>query len=103
VSGLPTEPALDLLAGWLASRLDAPVHRTGGDLKVELVRETETITLRRPQDGVIATISRTGRPDVLVPLGRRETRECLAEDLRRLNPDDIYFEALNGISKVHYR
>ncbi|MDI3315063.1 MAG: glucose-6-phosphate dehydrogenase assembly protein OpcA [Mycobacterium sp.] len=102
VSGLPTEPALDLLAGWLASRLDAPVRRAAGELKVELARETETITLSRPQDGVIATISRTARPDALVPLGRRETRECLAEDLRRLNPDDIYFEALNGINAVQY-
>ncbi|MBS4729466.1 glucose-6-phosphate dehydrogenase assembly protein OpcA [Mycobacterium sp. SM1] len=102
VSGLQTEPALDLLAGWLASRIDVPVRRAVGELKVELVRETETITLSRPQDGVIATISRTARPDALVPLGRRETRECLAEDLRRLNPDEIYFEALNGINKVQY-
>jgi glucose-6-phosphate dehydrogenase assembly protein OpcA len=102
VSGLKTEPALDLLAGWLASRIDGPVRREVGDLKVELVRNTETITLSRPQEGVTATISRTGRPDALVPLPRRETCECLAEDLRRLDPDDIYFEALSGISKVQY-
>jgi glucose-6-phosphate dehydrogenase assembly protein OpcA len=102
VSGLKTEPALDLLAGWLASRIDGPVRRAVGDLKVELVRNTETIALSRPQEGVTATISRTAKPDALVPLARRETRECLAEDLRRLDPDDIYLEALNGISKVQY-
>ena len=102
VSGLPTEPALDVLAGWLASRLDGPVRRVVGDLKVELERKTETITLSRPQEGTTATLSRTGRPDALVPLARRETRECLAEDMRRLDADEIYFDALEGIDKVQY-
>jgi glucose-6-phosphate dehydrogenase assembly protein OpcA len=102
VSGLRTEPALDVLAGWLASRIDGPVRRVVGDLKVELERKTETITLSRPQEGTTATLSRTGRPDALVPLARRETRECLAEDMRRLDPDEIYFAALEGIDKVQY-
>lgn len=102
VSGLKTEPALDILAGWLASRIEGPVRRVVGDLKVELERKSETITLSRPQEGVTATLSRTGRPDALVPLARRETRECLAEDMRRLDPDEIYFAALEGIDKVQY-
>jgi glucose-6-phosphate dehydrogenase assembly protein OpcA len=102
VSGLRTEPALDVLAGWLASRIDGPVRRAVGELKVELERKTETITLRRPQQGTTATLSRTGRPDALVPLARRETRECLAEDMRRLDPDEVYFGALEGIDKVQY-
>lgn len=102
VSGLRAEPALDVLAGWLASRIDGPVRRVVGDLKVELERKTETITLSRPQEGTTATLSRTGRPDALVPLARRETRECLAEDMRRLDPDEIYFAALEGIDKVQY-
>jgi glucose-6-phosphate dehydrogenase assembly protein OpcA len=102
VSGLKTEPALDVLAGWLASRIDGPVHRAVGELKVELVRPTETVTLSRPQQGLTATLSRTAKPDALVPLPRRETRECLAEDLRRLDPDAIYLEALTGIGQVEY-
>jgi len=102
VSGLRAEPALDILAGWLASRIEGPVRRVTGDLRVELARASETITLSRPQDGTTATLSRTGRPDALVPLARRETRECLAEDLRRLDPDEIYFAALEGIDKVQY-
>lgn len=102
VSGLATEPALDTLAGWLAGRLDAPVRRATGELKVELARPSETVTLRRPQDGVIATLSRTGRPDALVPLPRRDTAECLAEDLRRLDPDPVYEAALAGIQLVEY-
>ena len=39
VSGLKDEPALDILAGWLASRIDGPVQRAVGDLKVELRRK----------------------------------------------------------------
>jgi glucose-6-phosphate dehydrogenase assembly protein OpcA len=102
VSGLKTEPALDILAGWLASRIDGPVQRAVGELKVELVRATETITLSRPQEGVTASLTRTAKPDALVPLARRETRECLAEDMRRLDADETYFAALQGIDEVEY-
>ncbi|OBK43353.1 glucose-6-phosphate dehydrogenase assembly protein OpcA [Mycobacterium kubicae] len=102
VSGLKTEPALDVLAGWLASRIDGPVRRAVGELRVELARKSETIVLSRPQEGVTATLSRTARPDALVPLARRETGECLAEDLRRLDADEIYLAALEGIKKVEY-
>ncbi|MEB4210425.1 glucose-6-phosphate dehydrogenase assembly protein OpcA [Mycobacterium sp. 94-17] len=102
VSGLRTEPALDILAGWLASRIDGPVRRAVGELKIELVRKSETIVLSRPQEGRTATLSRTSRPDALLPLARRETGECLAEDLRRLDPDEIYQSALEGIEKVQY-
>lgn len=103
VSGLRDEPSLDVLAGWLAVRLDVPVKRAVGDLKVELIRNSETITLRRPQTGVTATISRTAKPDSLIPLARRDSKECLAEDLRRLDADEIYHEALQGIEKVQYK
>jgi glucose-6-phosphate dehydrogenase assembly protein OpcA len=102
VSGLKDEPALDIMAGWLASRIDGPVQRAVGDLKVELRRKSETVTLSRPQTGVTATLTRTGRPEALIPLARREAKECLAEDLRRLDADDIYFKALEGIKKVQY-
>ena len=102
VSGLKDEPALDIMAGWLASRIDGPVQRAVGDLKVELRRKSETVTLSRPQTGVTATLSRTGRPEALIPLARREAKECLAEDLRRLDADEIYFKALEGIKKVQY-
>jgi len=102
VSGLKEEPALDILAGWLASRISGPVRRETGELKVELIQPSQTITLSRPQGGSMATLSRTGRPESRLPLARREARECLAEDLRRLDADQIYHEALMGIDKVQY-
>ena len=102
VSGLASEPALDILAGWLAVCIDGPVRRETGALKVELDQPSQTIVLSRPQNGSTATLTRTGRPEALLPLARRETRECLAEDLRRLDADEIYREALAGIDKVIY-
>ncbi|MFR9750156.1 glucose-6-phosphate dehydrogenase assembly protein OpcA [Nocardia sp. 004] len=102
VSGLRDEPALDVLAGWLAARLGCPVHRRTGPLRVELRRPTVSIAIERPQTGRTATLTRTGDPDQRIALARRETRDCLAEELRRLDADDSYAEALAGIEKVIY-
>lgn len=102
VSGLRDEPALDILAGWLARRLGCPVYRQTGDLRVELRRKSVTIAIARPQTGVTATLTRTGDPVQRIALPRRETRDCLAEELRRLDADEIYAEALAGIEGVTY-
>ncbi|WP_280261298.1 glucose-6-phosphate dehydrogenase assembly protein OpcA [Nocardia wallacei] len=102
VSGLREEPALDVLAGWLAMRLKCPVTRRTGELKVELHRPTVSIAISRPQTGRTATLSRTGEPDKRFALARRETKDCLAEELRRLDDDETYAEALSGIGKVIY-
>ncbi|MCX5045176.1 glucose-6-phosphate dehydrogenase assembly protein OpcA [Aldersonia sp. NBC_00410] len=102
VSGLQEEPSLDVLAGWLAYRLGCPVRRLVGDLFVELHRPGASIRLSRPQTGRTATLHRDGQPDRMLPLARRETMECLAEDLRRLDADEIYAEALEGLERVSY-
>jgi glucose-6-phosphate dehydrogenase assembly protein OpcA len=102
VSGLREEPALDILAGWLAARLNCPVRRSVGELKVELHRPTVTIGISRPQTGRTATLSRTGEPNQRFALARRETNDCLSEELRRLDADEPYAEALAGIEKVTY-
>ncbi|WP_278264297.1 glucose-6-phosphate dehydrogenase assembly protein OpcA [Nocardia sp. AG03] len=102
VSGLAEEPALDTLAGWLAARLNCPVLRKTGELRVELHRGSDSIAIARPQLGRTATLTRTGEPDQRIALARRETRDCLAEELRRLDADEIYAEALAGIEKVTY-
>jgi glucose-6-phosphate dehydrogenase assembly protein OpcA len=91
-----------MIAGWLASRIDGPVRREVGPLTVVLERESGSVTLSRPQTGKTATLSRLGAPDSLVSLARRETRDCLAEELRRLDPDEIYHAALAGLTKVTY-
>ncbi|TQM31979.1 glucose-6-phosphate dehydrogenase assembly protein OpcA [Nocardia bhagyanarayanae] len=102
VSGLRDEPALDMLAGWLAARLGCPVRRRTGALRVEVNRPSVSMAIERPQTGRTATLTRTGDPDQRIALARRETRDCLAEELRRLDADEIYHEALAGIEKVTY-
>ncbi len=102
ISGLRDEPALDMLAGWLAARLDCPVVRRTGELKVEMSRPSVSISIARPQHGRTATLTRTGEPDQRFALARRETRDCLAEELRHLDADDIYAEALTGLERVTY-
>jgi len=90
--------------GRLAGRAD---RRTGppprpGDLKVELVQPSSDHHVESPA-GWIHRHAEPHRPAAaLLPLARRETKECLAEDLRRLDADEIYREALGGIDKVQY-
>ena len=58
------------------------------------------ITITRP-DGRLATLVRTGQPDRAVPLPRRTTDELLAEELRRLDPDDVYNETIKRLFGDH--
>ena len=60
---------------------------------------TATVPVVRP-DGKVGKLSQPGQPDRLVALARREVRDCLAEELRRLDPDEIYGAALAGIAKI---
>ena len=51
-------------------------------------------------DGRTATLSWPGRIDRMVALHRRDTAELLAEELRRLDPDEVYAETLGQIGAV---
>lgn len=101
VAGEVVSPSTDLMAGWLAVRLGAKVKRSPaasgpGLVSVRLERAGGAVELTRP-DGKVGTLRQPGQPDRLVALTRREVRDCLAEELRRLDPDEIYGEALSGI------
>ncbi|MCU1537350.1 MAG: Glucose-6-phosphate dehydrogenase subunit [Humibacillus sp.] len=98
VSGAPDSPSSELLAAWLARRLKVPVRRVStprgsGISSVRLERKSGPIDLVRPGD-VVATLSQTGQPDRRISLPRRDVPECLADELRRLDPDDTYEDAL---------
>ncbi|HLU60151.1 MAG TPA: glucose-6-phosphate dehydrogenase assembly protein OpcA [Pseudonocardia sp.] len=104
VAGEAISPSTELLAGWLAVRLDAKVKRSPaasgpGVVSVRLERRSGAVELVRP-DGKVGRLRQPGQPDRLVALARREVRDCLAEELRRLDPDEIYGAALAGVSKV---
>ena len=46
-------------------------------------------------------VSVPGSPDSYVAMTARTDAECLAEELRHLDPDTAYANALDGISHVH--
>lgn len=104
VEGEEFNPSCELLAMWLASRLNVPVTRKVSDgpglTAVRMESSSGSIVLDRP-DGSLATLSMRNQPDRAVALKRRETAELLAEELRRLDPDDIYAEALKyGVDRL---
>ena len=56
------------------------------------------IVLFRP-DGVLAQLDLPGGPVRPVALRRRETAELLAEELRRLDPDEVYATVIMGCAR----
>ncbi|WP_394435040.1 glucose-6-phosphate dehydrogenase assembly protein OpcA [Streptomyces sp. SGAir0957] len=104
VEGEEFNPSCELLAMWLAERLDVPVARSyspgPGLTGVRMDSTCGPIVLDRA-DGILATLSIEGQPDRSVALKRRETSELIAEELRRLDPDDTYAAALRfGVDRL---
>lgn len=97
VSAEESNPTADLLAAWLTSRLDVPFSSEAsagpGVTDVSFRTEGGDIVVNRP-DGRVALLQRPGQPERRVALHRRETAELLAEELRRLDPDEVYGETL---------
>ena len=96
VSGAADSPSTSLLAAWLGLRLQVEVRvqvadasAAGGIHRVALHRDAGPIVLERIRPGV-ARLQQPGQPDHELSLPRRGLRECLAEELRRLDPDDEF-------------
>ena len=104
VSAAKNNPSAELLATWLENQLHVQVNRKAtrgpGLTGVQLTTKHGNITISRP-DGRLATLERTGQPDRAVALPRRTTEELLAEELRRLDPDDIYNETIRRVFGAH--
>jgi glucose-6-phosphate dehydrogenase assembly protein OpcA len=90
-------PTADLLVAWLSSRLRVSFGREitngPGITGVSFAVAGGDVAITR-EDGRTATLSRPGQPDRHVALQRRDTADLLSEELRRLNPDEIYGETL---------
>lgn len=96
VSGAPDSPSTALLAAWLGLRLEVPVevdvadgNPSSGIHRVVLHRAGGEIRLERTRTGVVE-LHQPGQPTHELSLPRRGLRECLAEELRRLDPDDEF-------------
>lgn len=102
VSGAADSPSTVLLAAWLQLQLRVPVRHdltsratgSSGIHGVRLQRESGLIELERSIPN-IATLIQPNQPTHDLSLPRRSLRDCLAEELRRLDPDDLYGEVIS--------
>lgn len=90
---------LEMLCAWLRLKLGVPVETefvpdaqavTG----VYLTREDGVISLERPYEDQ-ALISLPGQTPQEVSVPMRTIEDCLTEELRRIDPDEIYAEVIN--------
>ena len=96
----PGNPVATLLVAWLESRLRVPIIRRRGDReqisKVALTMAEGDVLIERI-DATTCQFSVPGSAPREVPLGARTLAELLAEDLRRLDADDIYAATLKHL------
>ncbi|WP_248761061.1 glucose-6-phosphate dehydrogenase assembly protein OpcA [Pseudarthrobacter sp. SSS035] len=104
VEGASDSPSTLLLAAWLKLSLKAPVTvvagLTGmGIRSVRLCRDTGDVQLSRPGRSV-AELTQPGQPAQRISLPRRSLRDCLAEELRRLDPDSVFGDTVQRVGSV---
>ncbi len=107
VRGAADSPSTTLLAAWLQLQLQVPAQHeltvgreSSGIHGVRLIRESGSIDLER-EHGSIATLTQPDQPSHDISLPRRSLRDCLAEELRRLDPDDLFGEVIkNGLHRL---
>ncbi|MFE0641675.1 glucose-6-phosphate dehydrogenase assembly protein OpcA [Streptomyces sp. NPDC058877] len=92
-------PSAELLARWFEVRLGIPVDRVVTDGPVVTAVRMGTaggeIRIDRPE-GPVARLAIPGQPNRVLALKVRTTAELIAEELRRLDPDEAYAAALSG-------
>jgi glucose-6-phosphate dehydrogenase assembly protein OpcA len=96
-------PSAELLARWFANRLGVPVEKVVTDgpviTAVRLRTADGEIHIDRPA-GPVARLSIPGQPSRVLALKVRTTAELIAEELRRLDPDEAYCAALHATVTV---
>ena len=99
VHGSADSPSSALLAAWLQLQLKVPVtlssksHGSSGIQGVKLIRESGAVELERALSNV-ATLVQPNQPVHDLSLPRRSMRDCLAEELRGLDPDSLFGEVI---------
>jgi glucose-6-phosphate dehydrogenase assembly protein OpcA len=103
VHGAADSPSTVLLAAWLQLQLRIDVtlevsnksHGSSGIQGVVLERASGPIELERTHINV-ATLVQPNQPTHDISLPRRTLRECLAEELRRLDPDALFGDVIRS-------
>ncbi|MFN2518324.1 MAG: glucose-6-phosphate dehydrogenase assembly protein OpcA [Jatrophihabitantaceae bacterium] len=103
VEGDDTDPSALLLAGWLSSKLGIhiPVNKAPGTSieSVEMDFASGT-SIKAFRDGSRLVLRRDGQHDSIAPFPERSLGELLAEELRHLDADEIYADALGTVCAV---
>ncbi|MEV0605469.1 glucose-6-phosphate dehydrogenase assembly protein OpcA [Polymorphospora rubra] len=102
ITAPPTDPTAALMSGWLRARLGiSPTLRETTEFprmrSVEL-RCANGDELELVREGGMATFRRTGQNERQLPLVRRPLGDELAEELRRLDADQIYSQSLEAMA-----
>lgn len=95
-------PSILLLGAWLRRTLGCEFEATydpeaTGLVSICLDTPSGEISISRP-DGLNATLKQPGQPPHVINLASRTQAECLAEELRRMDNDPVYGEALQQIA-----
>jgi glucose-6-phosphate dehydrogenase assembly protein OpcA len=106
VEGDPENATARLVAGWLSSRCGCeipvvPSSRVPGPSGIDTVvlklDQDEEVRLQDDRKGG-AVINQPFRPEAVVALPDRTLGELIGEELRRLDPDEPYSEALESVT-----
>lgn len=90
---------MDLLCAWLRLKLGVPVdveYVDGAEAVtgVALTRADGVVSLERPHEDQ-ALISMPGQTPQTISVPVRTIEDCLTEELRRIDPDEVYGEVIN--------
>ncbi|MER5481108.1 glucose-6-phosphate dehydrogenase assembly protein OpcA [Streptomyces sp. NPDC002734] len=103
VEAEPGNPSAELLVRWLRARLGVPgeVGPSAGPAITAVRLDTEggEVSVVRG-DGPLATLTLPGQPPRSLALKIRPTSELIAEELRRLDADDMYEIALRDAGET---
>jgi glucose-6-phosphate dehydrogenase assembly protein OpcA len=103
VLGGPQDPSTQLMAGWLTARLGLEVPVDGTDdesLRGVEVQFDNGRGARLTVEGSNLVVRRDGQQDSYTPYADRSVGELVAEELRRLDHDRVYADALSAVSGV---
>ncbi|MDP5226101.1 MULTISPECIES: glucose-6-phosphate dehydrogenase assembly protein OpcA [Arthrobacter] len=108
VEGASDSASTMLLASWLGLAFDVPVEIVEdpagtGIRRVLARRESGDVQLHRPGLST-AELTQPDQPMQRISLPRRSLQDCLAEELRRLDPDEVFGEVLTqGLPRTMQR
>jgi glucose-6-phosphate dehydrogenase assembly protein OpcA len=101
VYGDEADPSAQLLAGWLSARFGCyvPVTSAGaGEIDKVTIGFADGASITADAQGGKLILEREGQQDSIAPFPERSVGELLAEELRRLDADEIFAQSLGAVT-----